>query len=301
VPAYSWSAGGNPYVWTELLASLKRRGMIPSAASAMSTGDFLDIANEELQSFLVNTLTSVNEEYFVAKDPVDYSITSGTAAYAIPERAIDASVRSVQISTDGVNWNALPRIEPTRTPDFNAPGSPAAYKIEGNNIVLVPTPNATQGTLRIKYAARPHRLVATTSVAEIASVDTGTKTVTTAGTVPSAFSPSVTFDILKGGPHFDTQAMDQTATVASGTTITFSSALPSGLQKGDFVALAGEGPIPQIPISLHHVLALKVVATYLFAVGEAGLAQAAEAMCERKRKDAVGRMSPRTAGSRATS
>lgn len=304
MPTYSWSytppASGstNPYTWTHLLASAKRRGMIPNAAGAISSTDLLAIANEELQSYMVDVLMDVGEEYFVSTEPVDYSITASQAAYAIPERAIDGTVRTVQISTDnGTSWATLPRLEPTRTVEFAATGNPVAYKVEGNYLVLVPAPSTTSGTLRIKYHARPNRLVATDAVGEITVVDAATKTVTVGSTLPATFSSTTTYDLVRGGPHFDCLAIDEPVASITSNSITFTNALPSALQVGDFVCLAGESPIPQLPVSLHDILVVRTVGTYLFSIGELNAAGAAEAMCERKKKAAIGRMKPRTQGS----
>lgn len=297
---FSWTLAlesnlANPYTVTSLLESLKRRGMIPSAAGSMTTADFLAIANEELQSYMLDILQDVGEEHLVAKDPVDYAITSGQAEYAVPERSIDGIVRTVTYSSDNVSFTPFSRTEPGRV--FAASGSPQAYTVEGSNLVLVPTPDATSGTLRVKYLIRPNRLVETSAAGEVLSIDTGTKTVTMTAALPGTFTASRLYDLVKGYPHFGSHSIDATVSSAGASSLTFTDALPAGLAVGDFVCLAGESPVPQIPVSLHHVLALRVVGVYLFGIGEYAAAEATENLCEKKRLEAVKRMSPRTIGS----
>src|SRR5690606_8653031 len=61
--------------------------------------------------------------------------------------------------------------------------------------------------------------------------------------------------------------IDQTITGISGTTIEFSS-LPDELAVGDYVCLAGESPVPQIPVEFHALLAQEVVVKVLEALGK---------------------------------
>lgn len=294
-------AVANPYLLSELLDSIKRRGMIPTAASALASTDFYDIANEELQAYMLDVLSDVNEEHLVSPFATDYAITASQANYRVPSRAIDGKVRDVLMSTDsGATWTSLPRVEPTQVTEYGGTGTPEVYTVEGANIVLLPTPSTTSGTLRVKYPVRPNRLVpwadsSSTEVGEITAVDTATNSLTVAY-MPSSFQTTVNYDFVRGTPHFDHLAIDQTATLVGGTSMTFSS-LPSGLAVGDFVCLAGESPVPQLPVSLHQLLALRVVAVALRAVGDKAAADAAEQLAEKKKQEAVKRMKPRVAGS----
>jgi hypothetical protein len=284
----------NTYTTTYLLASLKRRGMIPSTAGTLTDADFLEMANEELQGATVEALMSLSEEYLVTTK--DETIVSGTAAYAIPTRAVDAVLRDVLIS-DGSSggYRSLPRIEPEREEEYTNSGGVQGYKVEGNYVVLIPSPT-NSGTLRLKYPARPNRLVALTAVREITAINTGTKTVTVAA-IPNTFTTSATYDLVKGTPHFDSLAIDQSVTVASGTSITFTNTLPTSLAVGDYVCLAGESPIPQVPVGAHQFLAHRVVFVVQEALGNVVAANRAEASAERIRVALQRKIQPRVPGS----
>lgn len=288
----------NPYTTTDLLASLKLRGFVPSTSTpgGGATSDFLRILNEELQTFIVETLFEVNEELLVATDPLDHTIVSGTAAYALPERAIGPGLRDVLISDGNGGYRQLDRIEPEREGDYGVTGGVSGYKLEGNNVVLIPTPTSASGTLRLKYYARPNRLVETSDCAEIQDINTATKTVTFTANAPADFTLTHTYDVVKGKPHFDTLADDITLVDLVTTTATFST-LPTGLAVGDFLCFAGESPIPQIPVQMHSVLAHKAAAIYHQATGNLAKAQMAEATCEAKKAAAIKLLKPRVKGS----
>jgi hypothetical protein len=257
----------NAFTTTYLLESLKRRGMLPTTSETLDAEDFLLTADGEMQSYILPLLLSVREEYLVAEK--DISIVSGTASYDIPARAVGSKLREVRILS-GSDYVALSRIEPERVETTAASAYPGGYKIQGNKLVLVPTPN-TSGTLRVTYFQRPNRLVGTTSVGEITAINTGTGVVTCSD-IPTTFTTSLTYDFIKGTPGFDSLNIDKACTAvttgASGT-ITFATAnLPSDLAVGDFVCLAQESPIPQIPVELHPLLAQRVTAKCLEALGD---------------------------------
>lgn len=278
----------NPYTTTYLLASLRRRGMIPSTDEALATADFLAFADEELQTEVVQVLLAAREEYLVSKIPYDQTIVSGTTTYAIPPRAIGGKLRQVLTVDSNGDECPLTRVEPEHS------GSDAGYMFEGNTIELTST--QITGTLRQTYFMRPNRLVATTAVGLISAINTGTGVITC--NVPSTFTTSERFDFVKGTPGFECLAIDKTPSAVGGASITFSTSdLPSGLAVGDYVCLAGESPIPQIPVELHPFLSQRIVVRALEALGDPKAA-VAEKTADRLRARAVSLIAPRDQGAR---
>ena len=241
---------------------MKRRGLLPSTNSAFSTSDYLKVLDEELQTFIVPLLMEVREEYLVSYE--DVALDSSNSYY-MPERSVVGGLRDVMLSDGAGGYQTLSRYEPDQISAFpTSAGNASGFYVEGNSIILVPA--QASGTLRMKYYERPNRIVATTAVSEVASVLGNVVTMTS--TLPSTFLTTVTYDVIKGKPGFDTLGKNFTASAVGSNTVTFGSTPPSDIAAGDFVCLSQESPIPQIPVELHSLLAQRVAATVLAALGD---------------------------------
>lgn len=285
------------FTTTALLASIKRRGMLPSTSDTLSTSDFLAFATEEMRSYCLPLLVSLDEEYGVSTYTV--AISSGTASYLIPARASGDSARVVEISNGGSSYAPLTRISPIDQNAYSLTGGVQAFFFNDDFVTLVPSPTASS-TLRIKYIRRPNALVQATTgssgaIAVVSAINTGTKTITTTATVPSTYSTSVQFDLIRCKPGFPTLALDQTVTTCSGTTIIFQDTLPTDLAVGDYVCRAGESPVPQIPVELHPLLAQRTKFACLEALGDQKAGVALQS-CERMKKDVLPLLTPRSKG-----
>jgi hypothetical protein len=288
----------NPYTVSNVVASLKRRGQIPrSSERSFGEDDLIALMSEELQTYMVTLLMGIREEWFVHTKDVT---TDGSTRYAIPERSIGSKLRQVLLGSGGNNYLVLNRIEPKQAYesiyglDTNPAGFSNGYILYDTEIQIVPTQTTGQ-TLRMVYFRRPNRLVAEDACGLITAIDTDTREVTvTAGEVPTTFTSSVTYDLVSGRPGFRTLAMDQSVTVASNV-LTFAQALPDGLQVGDYVCLAGESPIPQIPVEMQPLLAQRTVVKVLEALGDPKVATA-KAMLDDQRNAAITLLTPRSEG-----
>lgn len=284
---------GPDFTTTGLLASLKRRGMIPSTDEAFSTSDFLALCDEELQSYIIPLLLGVREEFLVKN--YDVTVTAGTANYLLPPRAIGRELRAVLLSTNGTDFVPLPRIEPTREHELGSGSGVAGFKFENDSVVLVPGPQGGE-TLRMKYFIRPNKLVATSAVATISSIDAGRTVITTTASIPSTFTTGLLVDVVHSDPGFSTLAMDLTTTATtSGTTITVTTALPSTVTAGDYVCLAQESPIAQIPVEMMPLLAERVAYKVLEALGNPR-AVVQEKTAEKMAQEVLNLLSPRSQG-----
>lgn len=281
------------FTTTALLASVKRRGMLPSSDQTLTTADYLAFGTEELQTYVMNLLLSANEDYATAT--ADTTIVSGTNSYSLPARASNESLRNVLYLEAG-SYVPLIRTNPQDVPGTTDTGTPHSYYFFDDAIVLVPTPSAA-GTLRLQYFRRPSALVAASAAATISSINGARTVVTTTATIPSTITNTVTVDVVSHTPGFRILTMDAALTgTVSGTTITFSSALPASVVAGDYVCLAGESCVPQIPVEAHPLLAQRIVVKALEALGDKKAADA-EKTSERMSKSLLARLLPRTTGS----
>lgn len=290
----------NAFTSTELLASLKRRGVIPSSASTFSASDFFKVVDEEIQTYIVPLLMEVREEYLVYSEDID--VTTGTNEYYIPERAIAGKLRDVTFDDGSGTFKSLSRIEPEQA-NASLVGT-SCYYLQGNQIVFPGTVGT--GTMRVSYYRRPNRIVATDAVGQVDAIDTDLARITFTATPPSTFVTDPTdpplYDFIKGKPGFDTIAQDLYPLNISGGYGYFSlelagtEYLPSDLAVGDYVCLAQESPIPQIPVELHPLLAERVTATILHALGDAK-ADTAYRVANEMEARLLKVLSPRTEGS----
>jgi hypothetical protein len=281
-----------PFDWSTvgLLAAIRRRAASESAtATGTADADLLSYADEELQATLLPLLLQSGGDNLLPQFDYEVSTTASTAAYRLPYRAAFNRVREVALVYSGQVENlsqaSLDEVEEWST---TATGKPEAYYVRGAKVVLLPTPDAAY-TLRISYAHRPSRLVASTLT--VATVS-GTAVTTSAA---HGFSASSSLDYIKASSPFDVLSIDNAPSAASGSSITLSAAI-ADLAVGDYVVTAGNSPVPQIPAELHPALVDLAVAHLLKARGFLNEAAAWRESVAEKVAQAVAALSPRVDG-----
>jgi hypothetical protein len=225
---------------TELTTALKLHGSFPTSNDLFSSDDFLSLLNHQMLAEIVPMMLKVNEEFFLQYK--DFTITNG-GLYRIPTRAIGTVIRDLKIVDASNNQTPVVRLfEEDR-------GSGASgYYLNRNSVEL--STDYTSNTLRMKYFARPGKLVATTSCAQI-TVIAGT-TITVSST-PSTMITGTVIDFVQNTNPYDLLDYDIAIATVSGTTLTFA-AVPSGLLVGDWICIATEAPVPMVPEEMHPVL-----------------------------------------------
>jgi hypothetical protein len=279
---------------SDLLEAIKQRGMIPDNQTTWSDERLLVTASDDMRAAIIPLLMSVREEYFVMSE--DIPVVSGTSRYRIPERSAGQGIRDIiWIDADG-NQSPMTQItlEDGDWKDNNGVnGVPYAYRVEWDSIVLSPDVTSS-GTMRVMYVVTPGDLVSIDEAAQITGITTLTNTVS-ASTVPATWTGSETVDVIRGTAGCEYLAIGSTITGITGTDITLS-ALPTGLQIGDWIALEGQSPVPQLPRDLVPLLAHKVVVTVLESMNQRGAAEAAEARYQKLIASAMTMISPRVKG-----
>lgn len=245
---------------TALLSSIRRRARATnSQAPGFDSATLLEMANEELASKLGPDLVRLRREWF---DKVrDTTLTVGTSTYPLWTRGVMGGARDVGIVSGGV-FRGLAYLTPEAMDGKNPTNqsSPSHYTIRGTDVVLYPTPNVAD-TLRITYPRRMNRLVATSAVLTVTSISGAGSNVFN-GTKPSTITTSTPVDVVRGAPHFEALAEDQTPTAVSGSSVTLSASV-SGAVAGDYVCLAGESPVIQAPPEVFALLAQRVANSLL--------------------------------------
>jgi hypothetical protein len=120
-----------------------------------------------------------------------------------------------------------------------------------------------------------------------------TPTSITLSSALTGLSTGIPFDIISNKPIFPYHGYDLTGTVA-GAVITMTP--PSGTAVGDWVALAGYSPIPQIPYEIHPVLAQRTAARILGILGDSNGMQLLMASAQEQMSQILTLVAPRVAG-----
>lgn len=255
------------YTTNEIVSSVKRRITVPTSQNFFLPDNIVSYANDEMHSTVIPSIISVMEEYFVTSE--DVAIVSTQNEYTIPSRAVGGMLRDVVIVDSQGGEISLPRLAPETTKEdsvfFNV--KITGIMIRDDKVVLYPNASIFgDKILRFKYMRRPNNLIIVSKSGKIVNVNTLTNEVTLSN-MPTFFTTSLTYDIIKGTPIFTSIKDDQVITNIAGNTMTFTS-LPTGIAAGQYVAESGSTPIPQIPYEAHHVLSQFTSARMLEATGD---------------------------------
>lgn len=276
------------FTTSDLLDSIKRRSFAPAGQTTLTDEELLAMADEETQTTILPDILSVREEYFVAY--TDYAITANQAAYDIPARSIGLQVRDVHVIDGTAVFPDFPRLEPERIASAQA-GAPEAFFIKNNSVCLYPTPSTTSKTLRLYFPLRPSKLIAPSEAAVVSAIN---GTVVSVSSIPAAWVTGDTFDLIKQDGGQECLAFDLESSLVSGSDITFPS-VPDGLRVGDYVALADQSPLIQLPPDYRLVLAQAVAAAVLESMSQPGADRARKAL-DKMRERVLKLIGPRTPG-----
>lgn len=249
------------YTTSELLTSISNKGHIPPSQTPFDSTGLLSIAQDELRTAIMRQVKTARENYYLTY--TDYTSNS-QSVYNIPPRAIAGAIQDVQI-VNGTQVYTVGRCETNeQVSTETSPTGDLSYLLIGNQIKIYPI--QTSGTVRIWYLRRPNTMVVTSSCAQVTGVSATTLTFA-ASTIPSTFSVTTLMDCIQDQPHFDWRFTDYTPSSVTATTVVFSS-LPTDqngaalIQVGDWLALAGTTPVPQIPVEFFPLLVQRTVVKY---------------------------------------
>lgn len=285
------------YTTVGLLAGIRRRAMLPSAAATgTADADLLALANEELWLRLAAAILSVREDYLVT-----YSDTTlSGVTYRVPSRSIGQGIREAELVDSSGNALHLTRLRPEQVTQYAGSSSaPFGFYLRGTGyLILVPSAASSLTTLRLFYAMRPSELTATAAdYGTIATINPGTGAITWSGSLDAVALPAL--DFVSAKPGFDVMAADITPSVGGPGSATVSAAsLPTGLAVGDYVCKSAKSPVPTIPLEFHQVLEQRVAITVCTAQGDHETAERLMVQLVDMEKEAgMTVLSPRTEGS----
>jgi len=276
-------AASNVLTSNQLIKSIIRRAMIPNDQNTFTDEDFLEMINEEMGYFAIPHLLQNHEEYLV--NQIDYSTVDSNGnlitEYPIPSRAVGNKLRDVSYIDTTENVYELHRVSLEDLSDYNndfVNDYPQLFYVQNNIIRLVDgSPNRNE-TIRMHFYLKPNKLVTENRVAKISSIDRATGLITFAN-FPDALVGATQIDFIQANSPNNVLGFDIEPSVVDSAlkTITVAVAdIPTALQAGDHVAVAGETVVPQLPTELQPILAQRVAVQCLEAMGDSQGYQIAE-------------------------
>lgn len=283
----------------KLIASIRRRAMIPNDTATFEDSDLLEIANEEIDVEILPSLLSLNEEFLVTH--VDIPLVDSQTRYEIPYRAVANKLREV-VLVSGNNLYEVTRTDLEYLADYSGwnlnTGNNVVY-VENNEIVFASVNSVNNyDHLRVYYYRSPSRLVETDRVGQITFIDKANGIVRV-DHFPDNYSNLPTMDFVSGSVankiyNFDIAPTSVNKNVKE---IYFNSAdIPDTLQVGDYLCESQETVIPQIPSEMHPVLAQSVAVHVLESLGDQEGLAAARSRLDKMSKNVMGMTENRIEG-----
>lgn len=278
----------------ELIRSIKVRAMVPINQDTFTEDDIINFINDEMMLGLIPSILIEREEYLVGPAYI-VPILPNISEYPLPERAIGNKLREVNYRDEMGNEYEMTRIAVDDRYNYLmntiTTQNWKQFYVQGSSLTLFPKAGASPtGSLVMWYYLRPNNLVKSDAVGTITAIDRNNGKITVSS-LPSKFAVDHTYDFIKRKSPHNILAFDLpvTAINTAAKTLTLDPAsIPSSLQVGDVMALAGETNVPNVPTELHQVLAQRVACRILEGLGDSqGLQNAMAKLAEMESKTAT--------------
>ena len=248
------------------LQGLKRRITIPANQPLMTDQNFLDLANDVIRDRMVPLFLSTNQNYFVTY--VDLPMTQGVKKYPIHYRAVGRALRDLKLkyNLDNIRMVDMRLIALEDEHLFINQTLPTGFYFSGDSIMVVPEPNASTYIMRQFFNLQPNRMVTMDQAAKVVAI---AGNVLTVDAIPTAMIAPLKVDFIQGKAGCSTISYDVTLQGAASNQLTFASADDvAGVEVGDYVALAQETPVMQLPDEAQQLLETATADRVLYAIGD---------------------------------
>lgn len=278
----------------ELIRSIKVRAMVPINQDTFTEDDIINFINDEMMLGLIPSILIEREEYLVGP-PYIVPILPNISDYPLPERSIGNKLREVNYKDQMGNDYEMTRIAVDDRYNYLmntiTTQNWKQFYVQGSTLTLFPKAGESPtGSLVMWYYLRPNNVVKSDKVGTITAIDRTNGRITLSS-VPSNFAVDHVYDFVKRKSPHNIISFDNAVTSVnlSAKTLTMDPAsIPSTLQVGDIMAMAGETNVPNVPTELHQVLAQRVACRILEGLGDSqGLQNAMAKLVEMESKTAT--------------
>ncbi len=268
---------------TELIETARIRGWLPSSPDAATDTELLAMMTSECRLGMAALLKKARGHY--TSERAVLAMTS--AGIALPKSASGQNLEAVEWY-DGARYSRLEQCAPLAESELYALGAPIGWYMIGARLYVAPA--RWSGNVRVTYQALAPTLVASTAAVQILTVASATTFTVSAN--PTGFGTTLTLDFIRNAPGGE---MLQRSTAATRSSTTYTIASTTGLSVGDWASLEGTSPLPQLPVEVLDLLALRVASSLALQSG-APNAQGLMALAERAKAEALTLLAPRGQG-----
>lgn len=269
------------YKTEDLITSAKRSEFFPVSQNTFTDpGDLIAFANEEYATKLLPFMLTNRQDFFLNNKYT--SIINNLNHYALPSRAAGNSFKDLFYLPDANNLGykyTIPKIEVHEIAKYSfLSGVPIGFHMQGDEVVLLPTPNSSTGLLQFYYFRRPSTLVPTTSCTKITAISNvgGTATFTVDTDLTSSLSvgslvdfQAMTSPSLPWADDVAVTAITSTSIAVAASAITNEGSILEPIV-GDYICPAGQSLLPQgLPQEFHPILAEMICFRVLKALKDA--------------------------------
>lgn len=243
---------------SDLIDSIRDRAFIPKEDAIYNDDRLIKILNEQIDTMLLPKLMSMNEEHLVVSEVIETD--SNKSSYSIPYRAVGNKLRDVAYKDSDQNYYELSRISLEELSDYrwnNTYGARDLFYLQNNKVHFVSSRANDYSFIEMYFYLRPNVLVKDSECPKITSIDT-VNGIVTLSSFPTAFSDATDFDFIGAKSPNKIHKYDVTATLQSRSakTVIFAAAdLPEDLAVGDYLAIAEQSCVPNMPTEYHPILA----------------------------------------------
>jgi hypothetical protein len=233
------------YLADDLVLAVQELATLPENDERFTSTKILSLADTETLGKVI-PLVKRHVAAYLSYDK-DYALSS-TGSYRVPPRAVMGALLDVKLVSGDqeepvniIDEHQVRNRTLSHTPGFSC-------FLKNNTIITLPRSISGWTTIRMTYMLRPSQLVLASAAAQVTAINTGTNTVT-CSSVPTTFSASTPLDVIRANAQAEILAIDQTpSSVVTGASGTIQlSSLPSSLEVGDYLALAGQSPVVLLP------------------------------------------------------
>lgn len=279
------------YTTALLIQSAELRSGVPVIQPLFKASEFLLLADKIMVDKVIPMIRARRKQHFLTS--ADQTTTTATA-YTIPSEAMDRGLHNVSmLDSQGYEYALVPVDFDTEIGDVwgwwhNVTASNSsvrrAYYVRGDQLHLWPASVAGE-TLRLHYERLPNRLcrsgtytypdsTESPEAVQVVSVNTSTGAITcTTSAVPSTITTSTPVCVVSATPGFPLKiALSSNPTAVTSSIVTLGSDIAAvaaaGIVAGDWLCLAGDSPIVQLPIEAHSVLEQALACKLLEAISD---------------------------------
>lgn len=193
--------------------------------------------------------------------------TVGRAKYRIPARACFGGLESVAIGATGGPYRKLEEVTETHAQAYEygagSVGDPQKYVVRGDQVVLLPTPQAVY-SVRMAYYLRPSRLTPAQTAGQITNVNPTTRVLTIASAMPLDYTTTTGTALVTAQQRIDVvhptgwceAVVVNVPQTFTGLNLTVGGTDPiDEVEVGDYVRVANQSDWPAMPEDFHRLVA----------------------------------------------